>query len=98
MTNNTLYFSLTGDENVITNGVRTFALATGWTEKIILDGEEIDNPVTDQDHASNKIYGFVSDVILGYNAQLGAEAGRKAAMEQTQSAYDNITHEITIES
>jgi len=98
MTNNTLYFSLTGDENVITNGIRTFALATGWTEKVTQEGVEIDNPVTYQDHASEKLYSFISDVVKSYNANLGADAGRKSTLEETEAAYTGITHQISIES
>lgn len=98
MTNKTLWFGLTGDQSIIENGVRTFALATGWQEKIVVDGEEVDNPVTDQDHASGKLYNFVSEVIQSYSANLGAEAGRKAALEQVSNAYVNVTHEISIES
>lgn len=98
MPNKTIWFGVTGDEEIITQGVRTFAIATGWTETIIMDGEIVANTISECDHTSAKLYDFISEVVIAHNANLGAESGRELAINQTRSAYKEVTHELSIES
>lgn len=95
----TLWFGITGKDADIQMGMDTFAKATGWTAKVKdADGVEVDNPTSSINHGSQKLWDFVQDTVVGYNATLGAEAGRTQAIAATKAKTDAMTHEASIDA
>ena len=102
----TITFTITDDDQEILDGIRSFALATGWQEKVEnpdydpeVEGslQEIDNPVTDAEHGNDRLWDFVKQTIIAYNAQAGAEAGRSQAIAATESQLANTSYNLTVE-
>lgn len=97
----TLWFGITHDDAKIDQGVLTFAIATGWKDKIPSTEDPkilIDNPVSPIDHSGDKIWEYISQTVIGYNAQKGQELGRENAIQSTLNGFVGIAHETSIES
>lgn len=99
-------FELNGDQQELLDGVNTLASSSGWTEKIQnpdYDSEnpeseqEVDNPVSAMDACNKILWGFVADKIKGYNAEKGAEAGRRQAITETENRLVNVSTGLTLE-
>ena len=90
-------FTLSGEDKEIDDGIIGFAKATGWTPTVIIDGEEVDNPVTVEEHGSNKMFEYLKDTLIAYNADWGAEWGRKQAMEETEARLSEVQHTLNVQ-
>lgn len=98
MSNKTLWFGMTAETKEIQDGVVTFATATGWKPKITVDGEEVDNPKTAIEHGGDMLWNYIKETVKSYNANLGADAGRKQAIEATEARLESVTHEASVDA
>lgn len=90
----TITFTITGEEGVVMLGTESFAKATGWEPLITIDGEEVENPVSMNEHCSNKLFEYIIETAKTYNVQKGAEWGRLQAIEHVESQLQTITHTL----
>lgn len=85
--------TITGHETILNNGIVTFAKANGWTEKVIVDGEEVDNPVTAAEFCSAPIATFFLDKIVEGAAKI-AEAEKIVAIDGVKQAFSTVVFSV----
>ena len=90
MANVTIAVDLVVPQEVIdAGGIELFAKAYGWTEKVLENDVEIDNPVSALDKGREVVRGFVREVV---KAEMIKQAKINAA-DQTSEAFDKMFSE-----
>ena len=74
-----------------------FASQTGWQEKVNIDGELVDNPITATEYARLTLNRYVQENVSSYMANKAAEDARQAVLEATNLAMGDIITILTIE-
>lgn len=56
-------------------------------EKIVVDGKQVDNPVSKRDFTNNILCSFVTEVASSYEARVAAETQRVATLTAAKQKY-----------
>lgn len=84
---------ITGNESVLTGGILSFAKANGWEETVLVDGEQVPNPITAHEFCSAPIATFFLDKIIE-GAQKEAERLKIIAIENSRAAFSTVTFSV----
>lgn len=88
---------LYGPEEIMDPAIIAFCKQNGWTEKVFVNGEEIDNPTTLVMKTREVMRAFILETVKAWNISQAREQAARQASIQTETAITNgVTLEISM--
>lgn len=86
--------TITGQDNILHNGIITFAKANGWKDTVLVNGEETANPVTAAEFCAAPISTFFLDKIVEGATKM-AEDNKLAAVDNVKKAFSTVQFSVS---